>query len=83
MQLFLLIGDDLAYLVLDDVDLRLDSHREVDPLVDVQQYCKGQKKRLSSCKHGVLAGIGYHYIIFTSRGLSQGSALVSEEDSTA
>ena len=80
----MLVGDQLGNLELADVDLRLDSHREVDPLVDVQQHCKGQKERLSGCKDGVLAGIRYHYIIiFIGGELSQGSALVSEEDSTA
>ena len=59
-HLFSLLSNHLGNLILPDVDVGLDSHGEVNPLVDVEEDCEGQPEgthRHEDCRPAAIEGL--------------------------
>lgn len=56
-DLFFLFSDHLGDLVLPDVNVGLDTHRKVDPLVDVEHYSQGKPERTDRLKHSCATAV--------------------------
>ena len=55
LLIFFVLSDVLSNLILANVDMSLNAQREVDPLVYIEENCKGEKQCRDSINYGWLA----------------------------